>query len=95
MRFNVERFNICTKFIDESHFIKVKAGSWNVYRSCVPEADTRTLPVTTDMFVHAVQFVFNSNSPLHQCIITALAIARCCLLRACETVPGRNNNHFV
>ena len=96
IKFNLERNNVCTKFVYESTFIKkVLAGSWNVYRSNIPEADTRTLPITTDMFIHGANHVFNSNSPLDQCTIAALAVARSCLLRASETIPGRRSNHFL
>lgn len=96
VRFHLTRFNVDTKFVDESVFLaKVRAGMWNMYRAVHKEADTKVLALSTDIVVKGVRILFGSEAAKHQAIAAALAVMRSCLLRASETVPCRGTSHYL
>ena len=95
-RFYLASLDVDTSYLDSSPVIKrVRTGIWNSFRRDKPVADTRTLPLSCDMFVFAKDHIFNSNDPRDQCIRTSIACARSVLLRASETVSCRDQKHMM
>ena len=95
-RFYLASLDVDTSYLDLSPVIRrVRSGIWNSFRREQPLADTRTLPLSCDMFIHAMTNIFNSNDPRDACVITAIACARTVLLRASETVSCRDKRHML
>lgn len=66
-----------------------------MYRVCAPIADAKNPYLSCDIFIYGSKYVYNSLSPLHNCIIAALAGARTYLFRALETCFGCKSDHFL
>ncbi len=96
VRYFLASANVDSSFVDTFPYIKkVKVGMMNVYRAHTPEISSKTLPLSCDMFLYGIQYVFNKPTKLHFAISTALCIMRSCLLRASETVPTPQSNHHL
>jgi len=96
VRYYLSMSNIDTSYLDSSPYLKkVKVGMWNMYRSKNPIALTKTLPLSCDMFLQGIKYVFNKDTTFHFAIRTALAVMRSCLLRASETVPCPKVDHHL
>jgi hypothetical protein len=83
VRYYLARSNVDTSELEHSvYWRKCKLGVANMYRVRAPKADMKKLPLSCDMFIFGREKVFNSCSPLHNCIIAALAGARSYMFRA-------------
>ena len=95
-RYFLARQNIDTSELETSvYWRKCKLGAANMFRVRAPIADAKKLPLSCDMFLFGMRHVFNSNSPLHQCINAALAGARTYMFRASETCYGCKSDHYL
>jgi hypothetical protein len=96
VRYYLARSNVDTTELDASiYWKKCRLGVANLFRVRAPIADVKKLPLSCDMFLYGVKHVFNSHSPLHHCIIAALAGARTYMFRASETCFGCKSDHFL
>ena len=80
--------NIDLSFLESRWVASARTAAALIYRVNNPISGRVGLPFTCDMIVHAEQKTFNITTPINQCIITAMKIAICCLMRQGEYIPG-------
>ena len=95
-RFYLATMDVDTSYLDTSPVVKrIRSGLWNTYRRRKPIADTRTLPLSCDMYIFSTKHVYNSNDPFDIGIRAVLGCARSLLLRASEIVACRDRSHIM
>ena len=73
-------------FLISPYVMSARTGMSILFRSKNLIADDRTLPITVDYILFAIQFHNRKNSPQHRVIMVAMVLAFSCLLRSCEYV---------
>ena len=59
-----------------------------IYRRDNPVAGKKALPFTCDMLMYARNTVFNTGSPLDDCIVVTKEFMTVCMARVSEAIPG-------
>jgi len=96
VRYFLLNSNVDITFLDKSHIIKAtRSGILNHYHATHPVAEDRTLLLSCDMLIYAINHIYNTGSPQYECIIAALITARVRILRSCEVIELSNQTDHV
>jgi hypothetical protein len=80
--------NLELTFLESRWVSSARTAVTLLYRVEHPISGKIGLPFTCDMVMHAHTKTFNTETPVDQCIVTAMKAAVCCLMRQGEYIPG-------